>query len=371
MLLSKIEIKDINYIHKKARHEFEKLSNNRIIITGGAGFLGYYFVKSILCWNDININKKIQLFVYDNFKTGIPTWMLTLKNRSDLKLIKKDITKLKFSKTEHFDYIIHAASIASPVYYRLYPIETIDANINGLRNLLKYMVANKKSGRPVKSMLFFSSSEIYGDPSQEYIPTPEIYRGNVSCTGPRACYDESKRFGETLCVNYVNVHNLPIKIVRPFNNYGPGLKLNDGRVIADFAKNIINDMDIIMFSNGAPTRTFCYVADAIVGYLKVLINGKQGEAYNIGTKNPEISMKNLANRMTKIARKYFNYKGNVIIKQNKDKDYLIDSPNRRCPLINKAVNEVGYNPEFLLDEGLYQTLEWFAENYKQKRTIPL
>ena len=112
-------------------------------------------------------------------------------------------------------------------------------------------------------MLFYSSSEIYGDPTPENIPTPETYRGNVSCTGPRACYDESKRYGETLCVNFAQQRGVPVKIARPFNNYGPGLKITDRRVIPDFARDIMAGRDIVMLSDGAPKRTFCYVADAV------------------------------------------------------------------------------------------------------------
>ena len=143
-------------------------------------------------------------------------------------------------------------------------------------------------------MLFYSSSEIYGDPTPENIPTPETYRGNVSCTGPRACYDESKRYGETLCVNFARQHGVPIKVARPFNNYGPGLKITDGRVIPDFARDILAGRDIVMLSDGSAQRTFCYVADAVAGYYKILVKGRPGEAYNVGVETPEISMAELA-----------------------------------------------------------------------------
>src|SRR5207247_205032 len=126
-----------------------------------------------------------------------------------------------------FEYVIHAAGIASPTYYREHPIETMDANVVGLRLLLDRRVAGKRTGDSVGGLLFFSSSEIYGDTTGDQIPTPETYRGNVSCTGPRACYDESKRYGETLCVNVAGQHGLPVTIARPFNNYGPGLKVTD------------------------------------------------------------------------------------------------------------------------------------------------
>lgn len=354
-----IEKKDFEYIHSKARNEFETLSVNTVLFTGANGFLGYYFIKSILTWNDIYPDKKIMVFALDIFTTGVPKW---LQNRDDVEIIKKDITKYKPSSNQVFDYIIHAASIASPIFYRKYPVETINANVLGLYNILAYMVKNHKTKRKVKGLLFFSSSEIYGDPTKDKIPTPETYRGNVSCTGPRACYDESKRFCETLCVNYSNVYNLPIKTARPFNNYGPGLKITDGRVIPDFANEILANGDIILLSGGSPTRTFCYITDAIVGYIKILIKGQSGEAYNIGVEKPEISMIDLAEKMKNLAIDHFGYSGKTVMKKSNDQNYLTDSPNRRCPQIAKARKDLGYKPEILLDEGLTNTLLWYKQS---------
>ena len=192
-------------------------------------------------------------------------------------------------------------------------------------------------GRPVEGFLFYSSSEIYGDPAAEAIPTPETYRGNVSCTGPRACYDESKRFGETLCVVYAQQEGIPVRMARPFNNYGPGLKITDGRVIPDFARDIFAGRDIVMFSDGKPKRTFCYATDAIAGYYKVLVRGGDGEPYNIGIDTPEISMAELANlAVSAAARQLFGYEGKVVLGRSDEADYLIDNPNRRCPDIDKA-----------------------------------
>lgn len=356
-----IEEKDLKYIQTKTRKELEALSNHTILFTGANGFLGYYFIKTFLNWNDTHPNKKITLYALDTFANEIPEW---LQNCDNLKVIKADITKYRLDAFTEFDYIIHAASIASPIFYRKYPIETINANIQGLYNILNYITKRKKRRKPVKGLLFFSSSEIYGNPTEDNIPTSETYWGNVSCTGPRACYDESKRFGETLCVNFSKVHSLPIKIVRPFNNYGPGLKITDGRVIPDFAKNILQNKDITLLSQGSNTRTFCYITDAIVGYLKVLIMGKAGESYNIGVEKPEISMIDLAKKMKKLAIKYFGYTGKIIKKKSHDKNYLVDSPNRRCPKIEKASKELEYNPQIPLDEGLTNTLFWYKDNFK-------
>lgn len=356
--LSSIEKSDLEYIHNKAREEFENLAGNTILFTGANGFLGYYFIKSIQAWNNLYPSNKITVYALDTFSKGIPNWL----KESDIKIIKKDITKFKPTSAQIFDYIIHAASIASPVFYRKYPIETINANVQGLYNILDHMVKKKKTKRSIKGLLFFSSSEVYGDPTEGNIPTPEDYRGNVSFTGPRSCYDESKRFGETLCVNFSRAYNLPIKIVRPFNNYGPGLKITDGRVIPDFAKDILANKDIIILSQGTPTRTFCYITDAIVGYIKALIKGRDAESYNIGVESKEISMYDLAEKMRYLATKHLGYKGKVITKISKDKNYLTDSPNRRCPKISKARKDLGYNPEISLDKGLLNSLLWYKEN---------
>jgi nucleoside-diphosphate-sugar epimerase len=259
----------------------------------------------------------------------------------------------------HFDYIIHAAGIASPIFYRQRPLECIDANIVGLRNLLDYSVAEAEEGRPVSGFLFYSSSEIYGDPVPEAIPTPETYRGNVSCTGPRACYDESKRFGETLCVTFANAHGVPVKVARPFNNYGPGLKISDGRVIPDFCRNVLAGEDIVMLSDGSPTRTFCYAADAIIGYYKVLVKGHQGEAYNIGIERPEISMRELGECVIRTGRELFGYGGKLVTGKSAEAAYLVDNPGRRCPSIAKAREHLGFDPKIPVEEGIYRTMCWY------------
>lgn len=355
--------KDLEYIRKSLEEEFSALTGKKLLITGGAGFLGYYLVQSILTWNDqTDATDKIDLTIYDNFIRGVPDWLTALEGNAHLTVVKHDITRPLPDKIDDFQYIIHAASIASPTYYRQYPIETMDANVNGLRHLLEYCLKQKERQQPVEGFLFYSSSEVYGDPSPENIPTSETYYGYVSCTGPRACYDESKRFGETLCVNFARQHNLPVKMARPFNNYGPGLKITDKRVIPDFVRDIVAERDIVMYSDGSPTRTFCYIADAIVGYFKILVKGQPGEAYNIGVETPEISMSLLVETIVNLSREIYAYQGQVVHRQNEDKDYLQDNPNRRCPSIAKARKALGYAPKIDLEEGLRRSLIWYREN---------
>ncbi len=355
--------KDLNYICDNLREEFTIMGGKSLLITGGAGFLGYYLVQSALHWNTrVGDSKKIRVTVFDNYIRGVPKWLMELKNNTYLSLITQNMIESLPSSIGNFQFIIHAAGIASPKYYRLHPIETMDANITGLRNLLDYSVKQRTNEKPVEGFLFYSSSEIYGDPNPENIPTSEEYRGYVSCTGPRSCYDESKRYGETLCVNFSQQYSLPVKIARPFNNYGPGLKITDTRVLPDFARNIFSGNDIIMYSDGSPTRTFCYSADAIIGYYKILVKGRPGESYNIGVEVPEITMLEIAKKITAIAHDLFAYKGSVKRGISGESDYLVDNPNRRCPIITKARKELGYNPTINLDEGLRRMMVWYHGN---------
>jgi dTDP-glucose 4,6-dehydratase/UDP-glucuronate decarboxylase len=353
---------DLDYICEQLADELQSVSGMRVLITGGAGFLGYYLVQGLLHWNSSSSAKPIAVDVFDNFSRGTPKWLSDLSGDPNLRLVRHDITDPLPENFGPYEYIIHAASIASPIYYRQHPIETMDANVNGLRSLLDWSLQQQKSKTPVQGFLYFSTSEIYGDPSPDNIPTSETYRGNVSCTGPRACYDESKRYGETLCVNFAGVHNVPVRVARPFNNYGPGLKITDGRALPDFANNVLADNDIVLYSDGSPTRTFCYVADAVIGYLKVLIRGRNGESYNIGTDDDEISMRNLADLVVELAGELYDYDGAVVSENSADADYLTDNPNRRCPVIEKARNELQYEPGVGLREGVRRSLIWYSGN---------
>jgi len=354
---------DLAYINACLIEELDQMAGKTLLIVGGAGFLGYYMVQAILHWNaSAAPERRIRITVYDSYVRGVPQWLTQRATDPYLTLVKHDVTHPLPDDIADFAYVVHAASIASPTYYRQYPIETMDANVGGLRLLLDYALRQQRRGLPLEGFLFFSSSEIYGDPTPEHIPTPETYRGYVSCTGPRACYDESKRFGETLCVNFARQYGLPVRVARPFNNYGPGLKISDRRVIPDFARDILAGRDIVMLSDGTATRTFCYVADAVVGYYKILVRGRSGEAYNIGVEAPEISMAELAGRMAALGRDLFGYRGRVVHRASEDQEYLVDNPNRRCPVIAKARAELGYHPSVDLDEGLRRSLIWYAEN---------
>ena len=345
-------LRDASDVIQNLGEASRRFSGKRILLTGAAGFLGSQFMHCFAALNDGGkLRKSCKVIAFDNFMRGAPDWLVPFKKRPDFQIASKDI--IKPGKLPAADFIIHAASIASPIYYRKHPIETMDANVIGLRNLLEHAVT-----QPVESFLFFSSSEIYGDPDTANIPTPETYRGNVSCTGPRACYDESKRYGETLCVNFQEVHRVPVKIVRPFNNYGPGLKITDRRVLPDFFRDILDGHNITLLSDGRSTRTFCYISDAITGYLLALLSAHNGESFNIGSDAPEISMNDLAQMVIEISGSGLK----VIRRKSGDPRYLTDNPQRRCPCLKKSRVMLGYSPRVGLRQGLERTWAYYRDH---------
>mgnify|MGYP003586817648 CR=1 FL=1 len=349
---------DISYIKSKFGDD-SLFQNKKIAITGCGGFLGYYLTHYFA--NLCNIEKPIDsLYLLDNFMLGKPEWITEIQRKNPGKIILQrfDVTKDSFESIkglDNIDYVLHLASIASPTFYRKYPIETLDANVWGLRQILDYY-----HDKPIKGLLFFSSSEIYGDPDPLKVPTHEEYRGNVTCTGPRACYDEAKRFGETMCYIFAEKYNMPIGVARPFNNYGPGMSLGDKRVPSDFANAVIKNQDIEILSDGSPKRTYCYVADAVVGYLKVLTYGKY-DYFNIGIEKPEISVRELSDIYKRKGEKLCSYSGNITFKESMDKHYLTDNPNRRCPCIDKARKLLNYEPEIQVEQGVERYLKFLLE----------
>lgn len=348
-------------LDKLSAEERMKMKDATILITGCGGFLGYYFMQFFAHYaGELQIKKVIAL---ENFLTGTKGWLDTLVENNDHIILKEfDVIEDRLedvADAENANLIIHGASIASPIFYRIYPIETMDANVTGLRRMLDFYKEKNITG-----FIFFSSSEIYGDPLPEFIPTSEDYRGNVATMGPRACYDEAKRYGETLCYVFHHKYNIPITIARPFNNYGPGMNIEDKRLPADFAKAVHEGRDLVMLSDGKPTRTFCYIADAITGYLKILLHGKL-DVFNIGIDKPEISVAEFAGLFQKNAKEIYGYQGKVDFKISDDKHYMTDNPNRRCPRIDKARKMLNYEPSIFVNEGISRYLQFLRINNGQ------
>ena len=358
--MNKILSEDLEYIYENLSSENIKFKDAEILITGCAGFLGYYFLEYFTHHAENLGIKKIT--AVDTFVLGRPLWINQLQEKyADILIVSQfDISNGNLHdlvSLSNLNFVIHAASIASPWFYRKYPLATIDANIWGLRNILETV----KELPFLKGILFFSSSEIYGDPEPNKIPTHEEYRGNVSCVGPRSCYDESKRFGETICYVYSQQFKLPITIARPFNNFGPGMNINDKRLPADLANCVINNVNIVLFSDGKPTRTFCYISDAIIGYLKCLVYGKF-DYFNIGIDNPEISVMDFCKIYQSQGRDIFGYNGKVVKQVSDDINYLSDNPNRRCPDISKARNLLNFAPVIHVETGVSRYLQFLKNS---------
>lgn len=345
--------RDLQNIIHDIRKEAKDLEGRTLLISGGAGFLGSYIIATIYELNRSKFAKPAKIISIDNFITGRKRRILAEIKDKNFTFIEADVTK-PFSIRDKIDYIIHAAGLASPVYYQKYPIETIESAIFGAKNLLE--LARKKR---VRSFLYFSSSEIYGDPDPNFIPTPETYRGNVSSIGPRSCYDESKRLGETLCMTYHTLFDIPVKVVRPFNVYGPGMLPDDYRVVPMFITSALKKKPLPVHDKGNQTRTFCYISDAVAGFFKVLLSKDNGEVYNVGSDENEINMMGLA----QIVASLFKHKVSIHSIEY-PKHYPQEEPRRRCPDLTKIRTKLGYKPKVGLEKGLKRVIRWYRNEYK-------
>lgn len=343
---------DIKRICERLGDEVKQLADKTILISGGAGFLGSYFLGVVAYLNRKFFSSPCRVVCIDNYITGSKEIKSQLYQDNNIQFIAHDIVK-PLRLRRKIDYIVHAAGIASPMYYQKLPLETIEVGTIGTKNMLEIARKNKTT-----SFIFFSSSEIYGDPEPQFIPTPETYRGNVSCIGPRACYDESKRLGETLTMSYYRFYNLPIKIVRPFNIYGPGMKADDYRVIPAFVFRGLKKKPLFVHGQGEQTRTFCYITDAMTAIFKVLLSSKNGEIYNVGNDKPEITMMNLAKLIAQLIGNSVKIK-----KITYPRAYPQDDPKRRCPDLTKIKTKLGYKPEVDLKTGLKRFIKWAKSAY--------
>ena len=312
---------------------------NKILITGGAGFIGSHLCKFLL---EENKNKVICL---DNFFTGKKKNIESLIGNPNFKIISHNITDTKtpidVKIPENIDKIYNLACPASPIHYQFDPIETILANTQGVINILEFAKLNGAT------ILQTSTSEIYGDPLKH--PQEESYRGNVNTIGPRACYDEGKRVAETLFMDYHKKFNLPIKIARIFNTYGPNMDKNDGRVVSNFIVQALKNKPITIYGNGKQTRSFCYIGDMVKGLYSLMEFDEMGPI-NLGNPN-EFTIKKLANKIIQLT----NSKSEIIYNPLPE-----DDPKQRRPDISKAKNFLKWEPKIQLEQGLKKTIEYFT-----------
>lgn len=302
----------------------------RILITGGAGFVGSHLAERLL-------GEGHDVLVADNYFTGSKHNVDHLLGNSRFELIRHDIT---LSLTVEVDFIYNLACPASPIHYQHNPIKTIKCNTVGMVNMLG--LAKRTGARILQA----STSEVYGDPLQH--PQKEEYWGNVNPIGIRSCYDEGKRVAETLCMDYHRREGVEIRIIRIFNTYGPRMAENDGRVVSNFILQALRGEPITIYGDGSQTRSFCFVSDLVDGMIR-LMNSDEGLPVNVG--NPyEVTIKEFAEKVIELTGS----KSELVFK-----DLPKDDPTRRRPDISKAKAVLDWKPKVGLDEGLRATIEYF------------
>ena len=312
----------------------------KVLVTGGAGFVG-----SHLC--DLLIQNGYEVVVIDNLITGSKKNIEHLLNNPNFEFIESDITSNSINQLidTSVNFIFHLASPASPVHYQNFPLETLLVNSKGTVNMLALSRDSKAK------ILIASTSEVYGDPLEH--PQKETYRGNVNSFGPRACYDESKRFAEAATYVYLKKYDIDARIVRIFNTYGPRMQKDDGRVISNFINWAIEEKDIKIDGDGSQTRSFCYVSDMVAGLYKAMFGGNtKGEIFNLGNPN-EFTIMDLAKKVIKLT----NTTSQIVTSEN----FREDDPMQRCPDISKAKKVLSWEPKVDLDEGLFRTIKFYKD----------
>ena len=310
----------------------------RILITGGAGFLGSFLCEKL-------INEGNYVICCDNFYTGTKQNLLSLIDNINFEVIRHDIT---FPLYLEVDQIYNLACPASPIHYQNDPVQTIKTCVHGAINMLGL---SKRTGARI---LQASTSEIYGDP--EVHPQKESYKGAVSINGPRACYDEGKRCAETIFWDYKRQHSLDIRVIRIFNTFGPRMQINDGRVVSNFIVQALKNNDITVYGDGHQTRSFCYVDDLIKGMILMMNKENFSGPINLGNPN-EITVKYLAEEIIELT----NSKSRIVYKK-----IPADDPKQRCPNIEEAKKNLNWEPNIDRTIGLKKTIEYFDKLLKIK-----
>lgn len=348
-ILNNIPEEDLFHIYKSLGDDVLQFENKSILLTGASGFLGKLFQSFFLYLNSKVLKSPCRVTCLDNRSYWSGQYCPKFENFSyvthDLSFPLTDIFM-----HERFDFIINACGNASPLRYEKFPLETMRVSTLGTENILSFAGITN-----VKAVLNFSSSEVYGTPPIEHVPTKETYVGQIETMAPRSCYDVGKLAVETLSYIYNKYHGVNVKIVRPFNVVG--YTENDGRVIPNMVANVLSGKKILIYGDGKQTRTFCWFSDFLAGSLKVLLHGGN-TPYNIGNQDNEITMFELGKLVEKVSGST-----NIVELVPAPKVYLKE-PLRRCPDISKAKFELGYNPSISLDESLSKFYTWAKNNTK-------
>lgn len=306
--------------------------NKRVLVTGGAGFIG-----SHLC--DYLLQNGNEVICLDNFYTGSKQNILHLLANPHFEILRHDIT---FPLYVEVDEIFNLACPASPIHYQNDPVQTTKVNVHGAINMLGL------AKRLKTKILQASTSEVYGDPHMH--PQPESYWGNVNCIGPRSCYDEGKRCAETLFFDYHRQHRLKIKVARIFNTYGPNMHPNDGRVVSNFICRALRDQPLEIYGDGTQTRSFCYISDMVDGLTK-LMDSPDAVTGPMNLGNPtEFTILELAEKVIALTHS----KSDIV-----SKPLPTDDPRQRQPDIELARSNIAWQPQVALEEGLQHTIAYF------------
>lgn len=306
--------------------------HKQVLVTGGAGFLG-----SHLC--EVLVEEGEDVLCLDNFYTGSRANIQHLLGKPNFELLRHDVT---FPLYIEVDEVYNLACPASPIHYQHDPVQTTKTSVHGAINMLGLA---KRTGAKI---LQASTSEVYGDPEEH--PQPEHYWGHVNPIGPRSCYDEGKRCAETLFFDYRRQHNLPIKVARIFNTYGPRMHPDDGRVVSNFIVQALKGESLTIYGDGSQTRSFCYVDDLVTGLIRLMRTEDDCTGpVNLG--NPdEFQIKQLAERVLALVGS----RSNIIYKELPE-----DDPQQRRPDITLAKARLNWQPSIALDDGLFRTVEYF------------
>lgn len=305
----------------------------RVLVTGGAGFLGSHLSERLL-------NEGHEVICLDNFFTGRRTNVEHLLDHHKFELVRHDVVEPILLEV---DRIYNLACPASPVHYQYNPVKTVKTSVMGAINMLG--MAKRVRARILQA----STSEVYGDP--EMHPQKEEYWGHVNPIGIRSCYDEGKRVAETLCMDYHRQNAVDIRLIRIFNTYGPRMHPQDGRVVSNFIMQALQGQDITIYGDGSQTRSFCYRDDLIEGMIRLMEYQGDDAHLPMNVGNPtEFTMIELANLVIKLTGS----KSKII-----HQDLPLDDPKQRCPDITKATQKLGWMPSIQLEEGLKRTVEYF------------
>jgi UDP-glucuronate decarboxylase len=331
----------------------DALAGRRVLITGATGMLAAYLVDTLAYLNDCGaFSSPCRLILLARSAERAQARLGHLAGRPDVQFLFQDVREpLPASVTA--DFVVHAAAPATPKHFLGDPLGSLDANVFALRGLLE----RARSATPA-SFLYLSSSEIYGTPDAEAIPTPESYVGRVDPLSRRAYYAEAKRAGETYCLAYHEVFGLKVKIARPFHVHGPGIRLDEGRVVPTLIGMGLAGQRLALESDGRATRTYGYVSDATVALLRLLLSNHDGQAFNVGSDRPEISMLALAQEIGQI----FGQTEPVLVNRMPQKETAQGAPARACPDLGKLRNAFDFEPQVDLREGLSRTIRWFGQS---------